>query len=78
MENVDDDDMFGITIHNDVNWSNKPVGFSFRRKEQISSDGIWKVCDKVSQYNFIFKSLGYADSSSSFRQDACRFWRACY
>jgi len=27
-----DSDMVGIAIHNDVNQSDKPIGFSFRRK----------------------------------------------
>jgi hypothetical protein len=31
LENVDDGDMVGITIHNEVNQSKKPRGFSFRR-----------------------------------------------
>ena len=30
LENVDDADMVGITIHNEVNESDKPIGFSFR------------------------------------------------
>jgi len=31
LEDVGDADMVGITIHNEVNQSDKPIGFSFRR-----------------------------------------------
>jgi hypothetical protein len=31
LENVDDGDTVGITNHNEVNQSDKPIGFSFRR-----------------------------------------------
>jgi hypothetical protein len=47
MGNVSDGDMVGITIHNEANQSDKPVGFSFRRKDQISSNVIWSVFDSV-------------------------------
>ena len=33
LEDVGDADMVGINIHNEVNQSDKPIGFSFRRKE---------------------------------------------
>ena len=33
LENVDDNDMVGIIIHNEVNQSDKPTVFSFRRKD---------------------------------------------
>ena len=49
LENIGDGDMVGITIHNEMNQSDKPIGFRFRRKDQISSDVIWNVFDKVSQ-----------------------------
>jgi len=48
--------MVGITRHNEVNLSDKPIGFSFRRKDQVSSDVIWSVCDKVSQSNARFNA----------------------
>ena len=48
--------MVGITIRNEVNQTDKPIGFSFRRKDQISSDVIWGVFDKVSQSNSIFNA----------------------
>ena len=40
LENVGDADMVGITIHNDVNQSDKHIGFSFRRKDKLSADVI--------------------------------------
>ena len=48
LEDVGDGDMDGITIHNKVNQRDTPLGFSFRRKDQLSSDVIWSVFDKVS------------------------------
>ena len=47
-DNVNDGDMVGITIHNEINQSDKSIGFSFRRKVQISSDIIKNVFDKIS------------------------------
>ena len=56
LENVGDADMVGITIHNEVNQSDKPVGFSFRRKDLLSPDVIWSVFDKVSKSNATFNT----------------------
>ena len=39
LEDVGDADMIGIIIHNEVNHT----GFSFRRKDKLSSDVIWSV-----------------------------------
>ena len=36
LEVVGDADMVGITIHNEVNRSDKPIAFTFRRKDQLS------------------------------------------
>ena len=47
LEDVGDADMVGIIIHNEVNQSEKSIGFSFRRKDQLSSDVIWSVFDKL-------------------------------
>ena len=47
LEDVGDAELVGITIHNEVNQADKPIGFSFRRREQLSSDVIWSVFDKV-------------------------------
>jgi hypothetical protein len=35
LEDVGDGDMFEITIPDEVNQSDKPIGFSFRRKDQL-------------------------------------------
>ena len=36
LRNVDDSDMVGVTIHNEVNLLDKAIGISFRRKDQLS------------------------------------------
>jgi hypothetical protein len=46
--------MVGITIRNEVNEQDKPVGFSFRRKDQVSRDVIWNVLGRVAQSNSRF------------------------
>jgi len=56
LENLDDADMVGITIHNEVNQSDKPIDFNFRRKDQLSPDVIWSVFDMVSQSNARFNA----------------------
>ena len=45
LEDVGDAEMVGITIHNEVNQSDKPIGFSLRRKNQLLPDVIWSVFD---------------------------------
>ena len=54
LEYVRDADMVGITIHNKVSQSDKPIVFSYRRKDQIWSDVIWSVFDKLLQSNARF------------------------
>jgi len=49
--------MVGMTIHNLVNQSDKPIGTSFRRKDQLSGDVIWSVFEKVSQSIYRFNAL---------------------
>jgi hypothetical protein len=51
LQNFSDSVMVGITILNEVNTQDKAIGFSFRRKDQISGDVIWSVFEKVSQSN---------------------------
>jgi hypothetical protein len=51
LQDVGDTDMVGITIHNEVNQSDKHIGFSFRRKDQLLPNTIWSVFDKVSKSN---------------------------
>jgi len=50
-------DMVGITIQNKVNQNDKPIGISFRRKDQLSGGVIWSVFEKVSQSNSRFNAL---------------------
>jgi len=51
LEDVGNADIVGITIHNEVNQSDTPLGFIFRRKDQLWSDVIWSVFDKVTHSN---------------------------
>ena len=44
--------MVGITIQNQVNLNDKPIGISFRRKDQLSGEVIWSVFEKVSNARF--------------------------
>jgi hypothetical protein len=46
--------MVGMTIQNRVNQNDKPIGISFRRKDQLSGDVIWSVFEKVAQSNARF------------------------
>jgi len=50
-ENVSDSDMVGITIQNRLNQNDKPIGISFRRKDQLSGDVLWSVFERVSHSN---------------------------
>jgi len=36
LRNVDESDMVGVKIHNEVNLLDKAIGISFRRKDQLS------------------------------------------
>ena len=49
LQDVIDSDMVGITIENQVNQNGKPIGLSFRRRDQLSGEVIWSVFEKVSQ-----------------------------
>jgi len=49
LRDVDDADMVGITIPNQVNQYDKSIEINFRRKDQLSGDLIWSVFEKVSQ-----------------------------
>ena len=43
LRDLEDSDMVGITISNEVEVKDKAIGISFRRKDQITGDGIWSV-----------------------------------
>jgi len=57
LQDMSDSDMVGITIQNQLNQNDKPIGISFRRKNQISGEVIWSVFEKVSQSNARFNAL---------------------
>jgi len=46
LQDVIDSDMVGITIQNQVNQNDKPVGISFRRKDQLSGEVVRSVFEK--------------------------------
>ena len=48
LQDVIDSDMVGITIQYKVNQNDKPIGISFRRKDQLSGEMVWSVFEKVS------------------------------
>jgi hypothetical protein len=43
LRDCQDADMVGLTIRNEDNVEDKPIGFSFRRKYQISEEVVWSV-----------------------------------
>jgi hypothetical protein len=49
--------MVGISIHNADNQQDRPVGLSFRRRDQISRDVLWSVFEKVTQTNARYTAL---------------------
>jgi hypothetical protein len=57
LRNVGDGDIVGLTIRNQENENDRPIGFSFRRKDQISGEVIWSVFEKVSQSNSRFNAM---------------------
>jgi len=57
LHDIDDSDMVGMTIQNQVNQNDKPIGISFRRKDQLSAEVIWSVFEKVSHSNSRFNAL---------------------
>ena len=50
-------EMVGISIRNEVNMRDKAIGISFRRKDQLSTDEILNVWQKVTQSNSRFNAL---------------------
>ena len=57
LQNCDDADMVGISIRNEVNMRDKAIGISFRRKDQLTTDVILNVWQKVTQSNSRFNAL---------------------
>ena len=50
-------DTVGISIHNEDNQQDKPIGLSFRRRDQISGDVLWSDFEKVTQSNANYQAL---------------------
>jgi hypothetical protein len=57
LRDLQPDDMVGISIHNADNQQGRPVGLSFRRRDQISRDVLWSVFEKVTQSNSRYQAL---------------------
>ena len=57
LQNLDDSDKVGITKQNRTNQNDKPIGISFRRKDQLAVDVIWIVFEQFSQSNSRFNVL---------------------
>jgi hypothetical protein len=58
LRNVDGGDMVWLVIyHEGTGQEDKPIGFSFRRRDQLSTEAIWRLFEKVAQSNSSFKAL---------------------
>jgi len=57
LRDLEDSDMVGITISNDVAVKDRAIAISFRRRDQIKGDVIWSVFEKVAQSNARFNAL---------------------
>ena len=57
LQNLNESDMVGITIHNRENHNDKPIGIRIRHKNQLAADLILTLVQKVSQSNAIFNVL---------------------
>ena len=56
LQDVGDGGLVGIAIHKVSNHSDKPIGISFRRRDQLSVDAIWSVF-QVTKSNARFNTL---------------------
>jgi hypothetical protein len=56
LQNYDDSDMLGVSIRNEENMRDKAIGISFRRKDQLSTEVIKNVWQKVTQSNSRFNA----------------------
>jgi len=57
LRDLEDSDMVGITISNEVEVKDRAIGISFRRRDQITGDVIWSAFEKVAQSNARFNAL---------------------
>jgi len=51
LRDLENSDMVGITISNEVEVKDTAIGISFRGRDQITGDVIWSVFEKVAQSN---------------------------
>ena len=72
LHDVGDGDMVGITIRNQVNENDKPVGISFRRKDKLFGDVIWSVFESL-PVEFQVQCSGNTGRKREFGEDARRF-----
>jgi len=57
LRDLEDSDMVGINISNEVEVIDRAIGISFRRKDLIMGDVISSVFEKVAQSNARFNAL---------------------
>jgi hypothetical protein len=58
LRNVADSEMVGLVIHNEsMGHIDKPIGFSFRLKDQLAHEVVWRLFEKVAQSNSRFNAL---------------------
>ena len=57
LRDVNDADMVGITIRNEDNQLDKPIGVGFRWKDQLSDEVIWSVYSNVAQSNARYNAM---------------------
>jgi len=57
LRDLENSDMVGITISNEVEVKDRAIGISFRRRDQITGDVIWSLFEKVAQSNARFNAL---------------------
>ena len=77
LQDVCDSHMVGITIQNEVYQNDKPVGKTFRRKDQLSGDVTWSVFEKVAQSNSRYSALNRLVIDREFGQDDRRSRTQC-
>jgi hypothetical protein len=57
LHDVQESDMVGVAIRNEVKQRDNPIGLSCRRRDHMSRDVLWSVFEKVSQSNLRFNAL---------------------
>ena len=74
LRNCNESDMVVVTISNEVNVQDKPIGISFRRKDQLSEEVIWSVFQKCRPVKHQIQCHERIGRRHSFGQNACGFW----